>query len=423
MKNKIFNTADILIPKEGLAEFSVVACDQYTSEPLYWEQVKTIAKGKPSAVNMVFPEIYLKTADFDKTVLDINSAIADYLTKDIFVQTNNACIYVERTLKNGNIRKGIMGVVDLECYDYSVGAQSAIRATEGTVLDRIPPRVKVRQDALLELPHVMLLIDDIDKSIIEPLALKKFKFKPAYDFKLMQDSGEIKGYFLDENSINAIDNGFLKLNDKDIFNKKYSVADKGVLSFAVGDGNHSLATAKKCYMNLKEKLGDEIALAHKARYALVEVVNLHDSSLEFEAIHRVVFDVESTDFMIELEKYYKISDTKLSNSQQITVVIGDTVKNVYITNPTLNLPVGSLQEFIDDYLLKNSGEVDYIHGEDVVKSLCVEHKNSIGFILESMDKNDLFKTVILDGALPRKTFSMGEACDKRFYLEARKITE
>jgi len=422
VKNKVLLPADILLPKtKNMTEWSVVACDQYTSEPAYWDSVKKTIGGLPSTYNLVFPEIYLKTADFDETISNINRSMASYISDNLFEEHKSTYIYTERTLRNGSVRKGIIGAIDLEDYDYNVGSQTAVRATEGTVLDRIPPRVQIRQNAPLEFPHVMLLIDDESKSIIEALGDKKASFKPAYDFDMMQNSGSIKGYFLPENEIAKIDASLEKMADKEVFSKHYDVNDKGVLLFAVGDGNHSLATAKKCYMNLKNSIGEEKAMAHPARYALAEVVNLHDTSLDFEAIHRVVFDVDANDFYDSLAKYYKLSDSPTDNSQQIDVVISGTIKTVYITNPTLNLAVGSLQEFIDEYLSTHSGEVDYIHGEDVVVKLSKEHLNSIGFILPSMDKNDLFKTVILDGALPRKTFSMGEACDKRFYLEGRKI--
>lgn len=422
MKNNVLKPADILLPKtDCMTAWSVVACDQYTSEPAYWNAVKKEIGDAPSTYHMVFPEIYLKTADFKETIQHINATMHDYLNKDLLTEHKNTYIYLERTLKNGSVRKGIMGMVDLECYDYEKGSQSAIRATEGTVLERIPPRVSIREDAPLELPHVMLLIDDEKKEIIESLGDKKDSFTAVYDFNMMQDSGSIKGYLLPNEIIEEVNKGILVLSKQENFNARYGVSDKEVLLFAVGDGNHSLATAKKCYMNLKEKIGDK-ALSNPARYALVEVVNLHDDSLEFEAIHRVVFDVNPQEMMDEFSKKYILSDTECANSQRVDVVIGDIVKTVHITNPTLNLAVGSLQEFIDEYLTNHSGEVDYIHGEEVVHSLCKD-KNSIGFILPSMDKNDLFKTVILDGALPRKTFSMGEACDKRFYLEARKISE
>lgn len=421
MDNKIFNTADILLPTNcDMRAFSVVACDQYTSEPAYWSAVKAQTEGKPSALNLIFPEIYLKTADFEQTIADINRSMADYLAQGVFTEHKDSLIYIERVIGNGKVRKGIVGAVDLEHYDYAVGAQTTIRATEGTVLDRIPPRVKIREDAPLELPHVMLLIDDKARTVVEPLAAVKSE-KPAYDVTLMQQSGSIKGWILNTEAVAQVDHALQKLADKSGFNARYGVSNMEVLLFAVGDGNHSLATARKCYMNLKERIGEAAAMVHPARYALVEVVNLHDDSLEFEAIHRVVFNVDADKLMGALAQRYKLGDTPCEGAQMLTVVNGDTVKTQYILNPQLNLAVGSLQEFLDSYLKANGGEVDYIHGEEVVKSLCTEHKNSIGFILPSMDKQDLFKTVILDGALPRKTFSMGEACDKRFYLEARKI--
>lgn len=422
---KVLHRADILIPDvENMKAWSVVACDQYTSEPEYWDEVKKQVGGNPSTLNMIFPEIYLKTADFKGTIADINAAMHKYLSDNIFKEYKNSYIYIERKLKNGSIRKGIIGMIDLECYDFSVGSQSAIRATEGTVLERIPPRVAIREDAPLELPHVMLLIDDESKAVIESIGERKSDCKQIYSFDMMLNSGSISGYLLPDDISAELENGIDKLADGESFKKRYGAApDKGVLLFAVGDGNHSLATARQCYLNLKEKIGSR-ALECKARYALVELVNLHDASLEFEAIHRVVFNVDAEDMLEALGRKYALSECGSAGSQRIDVVIGKSVKTVYITNPTLNLAVGSLQEFIDEYL-KDKGEeaeVDYIHGENVVKSLCSQGK-CIGFILPCMDKNDLFKTVILDGALPRKTFSMGEACDKRFYLESRRITE
>ena len=422
MNNHIFKQANILLPQiPDISAFSTVACDQYTSEPDYWNSVKSIVRDKPSALHLVFPEIFLKTADFDKTVNSINTTMKRYLTEHVFKEYNHAFIYLERKLKNGNTRKGIMGMIDLEHYDYSVDAQSAIRATEGTVLDRIPPRVKIREHAPIELPHVMLLIDDENCNVIESLSTQKSSLQKIYSFDMMKDSGSIEGYLLDDSSATNFLEELDKFSDENYFHSRYSVTDKELLVFAVGDGNHSLATARKCYMNLKETLGEEQAKNHPARYALVELVNLHDSSLEFEAIHRAVFDISPSHLMDAFAQTYNLSDVPTNDSQQVDVVIGDTTHSVYITNPSRNLPVGSLQVFLDEYVQKNGGEIDYIHGDDVVRSLCKD-KNTIGFILPSMDKNDLFKTVILDGALPRKTFSMGEACDKRFYLEARKIS-
>ena len=301
MKNNIFSPADILIPLGIDAnKWSVVACDQYTSEPEYWEKVSNHVGDAKSTLNIMYPEIYLNEPDFGDRIKNINANMDAYLDDGFLKENADSIIYVERTLSNGQVRKGIMGKVDLECYDYSKGSTSFIRATEGTVLDRIPPRVKIRQNASLEMPHIMLLVDDPDKKIIEPLANKKGNFKVVYDTELMMDSGSIKGYEVDDTAKEIIDNILVSMLDKGNFNKKYSVADKEILLFAVGDGNHSLATAKACYENYKKEVGEEKAKQSAKRYALIELVNLHDDSLEFEPIHRVIFDIDTDDFIKEL---------------------------------------------------------------------------------------------------------------------------
>ena len=310
-------------------------------------------------------------------------------------------------------------MVDLEDYSYEKGSQSLIRATEGTVLERIPPRVRVRENAKLELPHVMLLIDDEKKEIIEGLTDKVTSDDVVYDFDLMQNGGHIKGYKIPENLVEGVFAGLEELADKDNFEAKYNVHGKGVLLFSVGDGNHSLATAKACYENLKKVLPKEEYENHPARYALVEVVNLHSDALEFEPIHRVVFDVEPAKMIEEFEKYYDVSRTE-GEGQRVEYVYEGKSEVLYIKNPKSNLAVGSLQMFIDEYIKNHGGKVDYIHGDDVTRELGSKPGN-IGFLLPNMKKTDLFKTVILDGALPRKTFSMGHSYDKRYYLEARKI--
>ena len=268
MKETIFKPGDILLPKNAdMNRFCVVACDQYTSEPAYWETVRKYVGGVPSSLHCIFPEADFKTADFDQKIHSINEAMNQYL--------------------NEMVRRGLMGCVDLEAYDYNKGAQSPIRATEGTVLDRIPPRVKIRENAPLELPHIMLLIDDRSRSVIEPLSDEKKQFQKLYDFELMQESGHLSGWLLHKEAKKRVLSALEQLADPAAFSKRYDIDGYPVLQYAVGDGNHSLATAKKCYTDLKEKLGDA-ALSHPARYALVELVNLHDESLEFEAIHRVV---------------------------------------------------------------------------------------------------------------------------------------
>ena len=419
MASKAFLPGEILLPKKGsdMTKWSVVACDQYTSEPEYWRSVENFVGDAPSTLKLTFPEIYLEDGNPEDRIADINATMKAYLSDGIFENCGAKYIYVERTQRNGKVRRGLMGVVDLEEYDYMPGSQSKIRATEGTVLERIPPRVKIRKDAPLEIPHIMLLIDDTDKSVIEPLAKKAASLTPAYDFKLMEDSGSIKGYFLGEEETAAVDAALARFADKDEFEKKYNISGKGVLQYAVGDGNHSLATAKECWRMIKENLSDAEKATHPARFALCELVNLHDEALEFEAIHRVVFDIDADKMLDAMSKYYELSDDA---EQTFIFVSKNGEKKLGIKNPKSNLTVGSVQKFIDDYLKENGGRVDYIHGDEVVRRLGSEDGNA-GFLFPSIAKADLFPTVIRDGVLPRKAFSMGHAWDKRFYLEARGI--
>lgn len=415
---KTFTTADILIPKnENMEKWCVVACDQYTSEPSYWSEVESIVGDNPSTLRLTLPEIYLEDDDVSERIKKINETMSNYLDEGIFKTLENSMIYVERTTLDGRVRKGIIGKIDLEDYDYNKGSETMVRATEKTVIERIPPRMKVRENALIELPHIMLLIDDEKKDIIDNLDKVVTKDEMVYDVDLMQKGGHITGYKLKDENVNDILSKLDALADKNIFEDKYGVSDKGVLLFAVGDGNHSLATAKATYNKLKES-NASLDVLNKARYALVEVVNLHSDALEFEPIHRVLFDIDTDDFMRELNKYYDINKTKMG--QKIHIITKDIDDDFYIDNPKSNLAVGSIQLFIDEYLENHKGRVDYIHGDDVTRSLG-KKENNIGILLPKMEKNDLFKTVILDGALPRKTFSMGHSYDKRYYLEARKI--
>lgn len=414
-----FKAGNILIPKKtDMTKWSVVACDQYTSEPEYWNEVTKIVGDAPSTLNLTLPEIYLEESDVNERIKRINENMDKLLEEDFFNELEDSMIYLERTQNDGKVREGLMGIVDLEDYSYEVGSQTLIRATEKTVIERIPPRVKVRENAKLELPHIMILIDDEKKDIIESLKNKVTETDVVYDFDLMQNGGHIKGYKLNSDVINEIGTKLEKLADKDYFEKKYNVHDKGILLFAMGDGNHSLATAKACYENLKKTMSKEEYLNNPARYALVELVNLHSSALEFEAINRVVFDVDSKKLVEKLNKYYTINEN--GNGQEFELVTSNGVKKLYIENPKSNIAVGSIQIFLDEYLKNNSGKIDYIHGDDVTKELTLKG-NNVGFIFKPMKKEELFRTVILDGALPRKTFSMGHSYDKRYYLEARKI--
>ncbi len=420
-----FRRADILLPKfskdsEKMKKWSVVACDQYTSEPDYWKAVSECVGDSESTFRLTVPEIYLNDKDIDDRIRKTNETMAEYMSADIFDEHKNTYIFVERTLANGVKRLGIVGAVDLEDYDYSKESQTKIRATEGTVISRIPPRLKVRCDALIELPHIMMLIDDEKCEIIEDNCRLTDLFEKLYDFDLMQNSGHLTGYKMSDEACEALDKKLAALDDIASFNKKYGVNKENPLIFAMGDGNHSLATAKAYYENLKSEIGETAAKNSPARYALCELVNLHDKSLEFEAIHRVVFDSDGEAFLKAFEKEYDISYDENASGQSFVFVFGGEGKKVTITNPQEYLTVATVQKFMDAYTEKHGGEIDYIHGEDVVYKLCGD-KSNFGIIFDAMDKSDLYKSVILDGALPRKTFSMGEACDKRFYTECRKI--
>lgn len=419
-KNTGFLPADVLLPQDcDMEKWSVVACDQYTSEPEYWDNADKFVGTSPSTLHLILPEAELKSDNVRQRIGAINKNMDDYLDNGVFHEVNDSFILVERTLKNGAVRTGLVGVVDLEDYDYHKGAGSLIRATEGTVLERIPPRVRVREGASLELPHVMLLIDDPLRTVIEPVADQKSKFETLYDFDLMCDSGHIKGYRVSGGALGGIADSLQKLASPDAFNKKYGVKDKPVLLFAVGDGNHSLATAKECWERVKKTL-PSAGTYHPARYALVELVNIHDKSLGFEPIHRVVFGVEPQKMIDAFLSYYKSAKLGEGAGQRIEYISAAGRGVLTVEKPDSGLAVGTLQNFLDHYTKENGGAVDYIHGEGVVGTLGAKSGN-IGFLLPAMGKSELFKTVITDGVLPRKTFSMGSACDKRFYLECRKI--
>lgn len=415
-----FKRGNILLPKNAnMEKWSVVACDQYTSEPEYWSEVEEIVGNEPSTLKLTLPEIYLEESDVDARISKINANMEELISEDFFKEYKDSMIYLRRTQKNGKVREGLMGIVDLEGYSYEVGSKTPIRATEKTVIERIPPRVKIRENAELEFPHIMILIDDAKKEIIESLASKVTEEDVVYDFSLMKDGGHIKGYLLGENEMDFVDKKLEELADEETFNKRYGVSDKGVLLFAMGDGNHSLATAKACYEALKKTMSEEDYLNHPARYALVELVNLHSEALEFEAINRVVFDTDVDSLVSGLKKYYNIN--KDGNGQKFEIITDSLHETWYIENPKSNIAVGSIQMYLDEFLKENAGKVDYIHGEDVTIELTHKGANNVGFIFDAMPKSELFKTVILDGSLPRKTFSMGHSYDKRYYLEARKI--
>ena len=398
----IFNKADILLPSKeiDLTKWSVVACDQYTSQPSYWKETKNIVGDAPSTLNIVFPEVYLDEGE--ERIFKINEKMQEYLENGVFDEYKNILIFVERKQSDGRVRRGIIGTVDLEEYDFSKTSKSLIRATEGTVLERIPPRVKIRENAPLELPHILILLNDEQDDIIK----KTENCEKLYDFELMQNGGHIRGYKIAEIDADVI---IEKIN-------KMAKTAEGNLLFAVGDGNHSLATAKTCWENIKKTLSEEEQKTHPARYCLVELENIHQEAIDFEPIHRVDFGVNPKKVIEEIKKFYPETEEVDNGGQHIKYVFGDSEGDLYIKNDASELAVGTLQKFLDSKNYK----IDYIHGDDTAISLAKSAEN-IAFLLPKPHKNDLFKAVIKDGALPRKTFSMGEANDKRFYFEAKKI--
>ncbi len=416
-----FKTANILMPKNiDMTKWAVVACDQYTSEPDYWAETERIVSDNPSTLKLTLPEIYLEQDGVDEKIKNIHASMEKYLSDGIFEEYKDSLIYIERKQNDGKVRAGIVGAIDLEMYDYRKGSKSQVRATEATVVERIPPRIKVRQGAPVELPHIMILIDDDKKTVVEPLSDVKNSLKKVYDFKLMQKGGEIAGWLLGDEQIKSVMSALDKLSDLDAFNAKYGLSEDNVLLYAMGDGNHSLATAKEFYEQLKAANPGVDLSNHPARYALVEIVNLHSPALEFEAIHRIVTDVDTDKLMKTLTEKLSLSEQGSDEAQCFMSVKNGVSKKLYVGNELSKLTVGSLQIVLDEYIKENGGKIDYIHGAEVIESLS-KNENSIGFVLPDMQKSELFPTVICDGALPRKTFSMGHAWDKRYYVEARKI--
>lgn len=417
-----FMPADILLPKNcSMPLWSVVACDQYTSQPEYWERVEQNVGEEYSTLRMVLPESHLKMSDVENRIIEINQTMTRYLQNDVFQEYPNSLIYVERSLSNGKLRRGLIGKADLEQYDYRPNFGGMIRATEGTVVERIPPRMRVRENAPLEFPHILLLMDDIECSVVEPLGKQTGEMKLLYDFELMEGGGHIQGWLLTQAHVAQVAQALEKLSDPKIFSRKYGTEEGTVMLFAVGDGNHSLATAKECYEQEKQRTKPEQWSDLRSRYALVELGNLHDESLEFEPIHRIVMGVEPEKLLSDLCERLPGAYIGEGEGYGFQYVYAGQRGAITIANPKYQLPVAALQNFLDAWMKEHTeAEVDYIHGADVAVELA-EKPQTIAFLLPAMEKKELFPSVIYDGVLPRKTFSVGEARDKRFYLEGRRI--
>ena len=399
----IFTGADILLPKNAdFEKWAVIACDQFTSQPEYWEEVSSFVGDAPSTLHMILPEVLLPGTDEQLAI--IHKKMADYLAGDVFAEYKNAFIYVERTLLDGSVRKGLMGAVDLEQYDYRPEAQARVRATEATVQERIPPRMRVRRGAPLEMPHVLMLCDDQKKTIIEPLAAEKENMQKVYDFSLCAGGGKIQGWLLG-GELTVKVNAALAAYE----------LEKLPMTYAVGDGNHSLATAKACYEELKKNNPGVDLSNHPARFALVELENIHDEAQQFAPIHRVIAKCNPGELLAYLAT--ACTGTEIC---PIPWFSGSERGVLQLSVQPGQLPLAALQQALDVYLTENKGEIDYIHGDDVVQKLASE-EGALGFLVPGIEKNQFFQSIVTDGILPRKTFSMGHAQEKRYYLEARKI--
>ena len=427
MSEACFTAADILLPAASvpLDPWACIAVDQFTSQPEYWQRAEARAEGRPSTLHIVLPEAYLGTPQEDARLQSIRRTMDDY-RRTVLTRKVHGYVYVERTQMDGTVRQGLVGAVDLDAYDYAKGSQPAIRPSESTVVERIPPRLKVRRGATLETPHVIMLADDADRTLIEPIGLVKDQLPPLYDGELMLGGGRLRGWAVEDPALIAqIDAALAKLADPAAFANRWPAA-KGQqpMVLAVGDGNHSLATAKAYWEELKPTLSEEQRKTHPARWCLAEVCNVHSPAIEIEPIHRVVFGVAAKELYAALDAWDQQQGSSTTMSDQrlrLADAYGECA--VALANPPAPLTVGSVEAFLADYLPKHPGvTVDYIHGESAAIALAANPaKPATAILLPDFAKADLFKGVVLGGVLPRKTFSMGHAEEKRYYNECRVI--
>ena len=414
--NSAFRPAEILLPAAGIdpGMWACVACDQYTSQPEYWEKVDSIVGENPSTLRLMLPECNLK--DSDARIPRIHAAMADYLAKGILAPAvKDGFVLCERTTASGT-RVGLVGTVDLEEYDFSAGSMSLIRPTEQTIAERLPARLKIRRGAPVELSHILILIDDPERTVLEPLRAKKEALKKLYDFDLMQGGGHLTGYAVEADAdVTHVASALNRLREK---------LGEHPLLLAVGDGNHSLATAKAYWNEIRETLSPKERENHPARFALCEIENIHDPALIFEPIHRLVTGTSPEDLYDCWEKYCDARGMILAEEgtgHTFTMVIRKDEYPVVVQKPEGFIPCETIQLFLDEFLLSHpEASIDYIHGAAALRQLA-QNKRTTGFILPEINKKTFFEDVKNLGVLPRKTFSMGEADEKRFYMEAKRI--
>ena len=407
MKNAIKLT-DILLPNtDDYTAFSVVACDQFTSDGEYWETLAKLTKNKLTTLDMILPEYYLLEGRQGKTIDEINSNISKYAS--VAKVISSGMILTVRDISGGRKRIGLVTSIDLDEYDYKKGSKSLIRATEATIADRIPPRLKIRKDAELEFPHVLVFIDDEKREIIEPLYQNKDSYEKLYDFDLNMNGGHIAGYNITD--AERVSRLFENLLESDRLVRKYG--EDYPFQMAVGDGNHSLATAKTHWENIKATLPIEQQKNHPAKYALVEIINIYDDGVVFEPIHRIVKN-------IDVEKFAK-GFSEISHGKEMLYTAQKEIK----FDGDLSVPeaIISVDSYVKEYIENFGGEVDYVHGDEETKELVKKDDGAVAILFNPIDKSTLFPYVVRGGCLPKKTFSIGEGRDKRYYLEGRKITK
>lgn len=405
MSKPAFVPADILLPATGdMTDWSVIACDQFTSERDYWDRVDRRCADKLSTYHMILPEAYLNDVSPLEMAERANAAMRRCLDAGVFEELKRSYVYVERHV-TGGVRRGLVGALDLDAYDYSPLSDSPVRASERTVADRLPPRMKIRENAPLELPHIMVLIDDPDMSVVEPLHARTHAMRKLYDFELMEGGGRVAGWHVTGEELESVDRALERLAERQV-------------QIVIGDGNHSLAAAKELWNRTKASLSPEEAARHPARYALVELNNVYDPGIVFEPIHRVVFGVDTDKFLEVMRQKLQVPD-----GREIEVVIGGAkVEKMRVRGKSFGGMIELLQSSIEEFVAMSDdgGDVDYIHDEASLLKL-TEEPGTVGFLLPSMDKSELFRTVIADGVFPKKSFSIGHARDKRYYLECRRI--
>lgn len=397
----IVTSTDILLPRaEDMGAWSVIACDQFTSEPEYWAAAEARAAEKPSTLSLMLPEAWLHTARADGADGRIADTMRRYLAEGVFQTVPDSFIYVERTLSDGRVRRGLVAALDLEQYDFTGTQRASVRSTEGTVDERLPPRVNIRRGAPLEMPHTLLLMDDRTDSVLSLAEKAKDTLEKVYDFDLMLGGGHIAGWRVSGETKAAVQSALDALDNAALQREKYGdAAENGKLTFAVGDGNHSLAAAKRFWEEKRETLPENEREADPARFALVEIENIHEPSLDFEPIHRVIFDTDTSAFAAEFTAHRTEWEAE---------------------DKTLGERVAAAERFCRAYIAAHGGYIDYIHGDDTACSLG-EKPNCAAVLLPPVEKSGLFLSVLKNGALPKKSFSMGNARDKRYYLECRKI--